>query len=133
MKIAIAVESKALQVAKRMGHAPWFAVFELVDQQFELLELVANEHAKEHHDEPGHHHEEHNETEIKNHQRHLAPLKGVEAFLARAVGANMKDALARENIPVYRFPLSAGKTAPELLNFLIENREGLENFRILSR
>ncbi|MEA3286271.1 MAG: NifB/NifX family molybdenum-iron cluster-binding protein [Candidatus Marinimicrobia bacterium] len=128
MKIAIAVESAELKVAKRMGHAPWFAIFEIIDEQFTLLKLASNEHAKDHEHE--HYHEENNETEIENHQRYLAPLKGVDAMLSRAVGANMKEALARENIPVYRFPLSAGKTAPELIKFLIQNRDGLEDFKI---
>jgi len=131
MKIAIAVESDEMKVAKRMGRAPWFAIYELEGEQYTLLELAVNEHAKEHDEEGGHqHHEAHNETEIEHHQQHLAPLKGVDAILARAVGPNMGDALAREGLAVYRFPLNAGKTAPELLDYLIKNRRDLESFKL---
>ncbi len=131
MKIAIAVESSEMQVAKRMGRAPWFAIYELDGDHSTLLELAENEHAKEHHGGGGHHHEDHNETEVHHHQQHLAPLKGISAILARAVGPNMKDALAREGIAVYRLPLSAGKTAPELVDYFIRNNQNLEQYKII--
>ena len=131
MKLAVAVKSAEMQVAKRMGHAPWFAVYNIEDNQATLLEMVVNEHAKEHEGEDEHHHDDtHPETEIDNHRHHLAPLKGVDAILARAVGPYMKEAISRENITVYRFPLSAGKTAPELMEFFIQNQSELAKFKI---
>ena len=102
MKIAIAVENKELQVAKRMGRAPWFAIYQVEGLEFTLLDLAENAHAKEHHGDGGHHHEEHNEAEIEHHRQHIEPLKGIDGILARAVGPNMKDALQREGRSPFR-------------------------------
>ena len=127
MKIAIAVESDEMQVAKRMGRAPWFAIYKLEGEQFSLLKMVVNEHAKDHHGESGHHHHEsHNESEIEHHRQHITALKGVDVILARAVGPNMKDALSREGITVYRLSKQAGQTAAELMNYFIQNRNDVE-------
>jgi predicted Fe-Mo cluster-binding NifX family protein len=112
MKIAVAVEADKTRIAKRMGHAPWFAVYELSDGRFRLLELVANAHAGETHE-----HGADQAAEVAHHRQHLAPLKGIDGFLSRAVGAHMKQALQQEGIPVYRLPLAAGKTAPEVLEY----------------
>ena len=130
MKIAIAVESDKMKVAKRMGHAPWFAIFNVEASEFKLINLAENEHAKEHDQGGHHHHEENNETEIENHRQHIKPLKGVDGILARAVGPHMKEAIAREGITVYRLPLSAGRNAEELLRFFIDHEREEETFKI---
>ena len=127
MKIAVAVESKEMQVAKRMGHAPWFTIYKLDGDNFSLLEMAVNEHAREHHGEADHnHHAKSNENEIEHHRQHLGPLKGVDAMLTRAVGPHMKEALSREGINIYRIPLKAGKLAPDLINYFISNRDEVE-------
>jgi len=130
MKIAIAVEAENMRNAKRMGRAPWFAIFALEGSEFKLLEMAENEHAKEYHGEAHHHHEEHSAEEIEHHRQHIVPLKGMDAVLARAVGPNMKAALSIEGIDVYRLPRHSGEKAEEILNYFIQHSDEMEGSKI---
>ncbi len=54
MKVAVPVNDENLEIFVRTGRAPYFAVFEFDGNDFKLVDLRENPHAKEH--EHDHHH-----------------------------------------------------------------------------
>ena len=121
MKIAVPVEDKELRVAKRVGRAPYFAIFE--DGKF--IELRENLHSKTHHhthgrgkhkEEEGF--EEYSEAEVKKQREDLKNIADVNKMYVRAVGPNMKEALESIGIEVVRTRKKDGEFAGEIISFL---------------
>ncbi len=119
VKIAVPVEGENLNIVTRTGRAPFFAIFEFDGNEFKLLSLNENTHAGEHEEhEHGHaHQEEHTEDEVKHHHKHVkaSKLEGVDYIVVRALGPNMKDALALEGIKTLKVSKKDGENALEIL------------------
>jgi len=130
MKIAVPVEGENLKIVTRTGRAPFFAIFEFDGDDFKLLELRENTHAKEHEEDEhnrggegrglGHgsgHHEEHSEKEIEHHHQHLklAKLNECRYLLHRALGPNMKDAVKKVGMIPIKVSKKDGDDALEVL------------------
>ncbi len=115
MKIALPVYGENLEIFTRTGRAPYFAIFEFDGNEFKLVDLRENPHAKEH--EHGHHHEEHSEEEINHHHSHVkaANLGECKYIVCRALGPNMKEAILREGITPIMVRKSDGDNALEVL------------------
>ena len=117
MKIAVPVSGENLEIFTRTGRAPYFAIFEFDGNEFKLIDLRENPHAKEHEHEHGHHHEGHNEDEINHHHSHVkaANLGECKYIVCRALGPNMKEAVIREGITPVMVKKSDGENALEVL------------------
>jgi len=115
MKIAVPVYDESLKIFTRTGRAPYFAIFEFDGNEFKLVDLRENPHAKEH--EHGHHHEKHSEEEINHHHSHVkaAKLGECKYIVCRALGPNMKEAILREGITPIMIKKSDGDNALEVL------------------
>jgi|GEM_PF-4286508 len=141
MKIAIPVENNKLDIAIRMGHAAYYAVFETKNEGLEELGFFANEH--DHHGHAGHHGEhqghghghgqhghgtpeEPEEEAIAEHQRDLGVLRECNAVIVRGIGPNMKTALKREGIQIFRASKALGSTPDALLASFIKKPEAFK-------
>ena len=130
MKIAVPVESNKMDIALRMGHAAYFAVFDTHPERMEAPEYFVNEH--DHKSHSGHHgehqgrghghgqhghgsHAEPDEEAIAEHQRDLGVLRECDAVIVRGIGPNMKAALKREGIQIFRASKALGSTADALM------------------
>jgi predicted Fe-Mo cluster-binding NifX family protein len=116
IKIAIPVEGEELKIAKRTGRAAFFAIFEFNGENFKLLRLNENTHAREHEHEHGHQ-EEHTADEVEHHHKHLKASKidDCDYIVIRAVGPNMKDALEKAGVKIIKVSKNDGKYAFEIL------------------
>ena len=117
MKIAVPVEGENLKIVTRTGRAPFFAIFEFNGDDFKLLELRENGHAKEHEGEHHHHHEEHTKEEVNHHHKHLkaAKLQECKYLVHRALGPNMKDAVAKIGLIPVKVSKKDGDDALDVL------------------
>ena len=127
MKIVVPVEGGSLKIVTRTGRAPFFAIFEFVGDDFKLLELRENAHAKEHEEEEhgrgrglghGHgDHEEHSPEEVEHHHQHLklAKLDECKYLVHRALGKNMKDAVKKIGMIPVKVSKKDGDDALEVL------------------
>jgi len=115
MKIAVPVSGDNLEIFTRTGRAPYFAIFEFDGNEFKLVDLRENPHAKEHDDH--HHHEAHTEDEINHHHSHVkaARLGECKYIVCRALGPNMKEAILREGITPIMISKKDGDNALEVL------------------
>jgi len=141
MKILIPVEGESQRVYTRMGHAPFFAVYEDGD----FLELRENIHAKSHEEEHVGYHGQHwregrgqgkrhrhggdreialepySKEEVEHHRRDLNNIADVDVVLTRAVGPNMKEALELLGLKVVKIRKTLGESAGEVVaNYLKE-------------
>jgi predicted Fe-Mo cluster-binding NifX family protein len=117
IKIAFPVEGEELQIVTRTGRAPYFAIYNFENGEFQFLELRENGHAKEHHDHgEGAHQEPHTQEEIEHHRHHLrkANLGECKYIVVRALGPNMRDALAREGVTPIKISKKDGERVPDL-------------------
>jgi len=129
MKVVVPVEGESLKIVTRTGRAPFFAIFEFVGDDFKLLELRENAHAKEHEEEESSrgrgvgHHEEHSEKEIEHHHQHLklAKLDECKYLVHRALGKNMKDAVDRVGLIPVKVSKKDGDDGLEVLRKYKEN------------
>jgi len=132
MKIAVPVEGENLKIVTRTGRAPFFAIFKFDGDDFKLLELRENAHAKEHEEEEhgrgrggegrglghGHgHHEERSIEEVEHHHQHLklAKLDECKYLIHRALGPNMKDAIKKIGMIPVKVSKKDGDDALEVL------------------
>jgi len=102
MKIAIAVEADNKTIAVRMGHAPSFAIFTLLEDQIIEEGLFPNEHAGHHHGHSDHHHAGVDHKHIQEHRRQLGKLRDCDAVIVRGIGPSMKQALVEEGVKIFR-------------------------------
>ena len=116
MKVAVPVEGENLKIVTRTGRAPFFAIFELSGDEFKLIGLNENTHAREHEHEHGHQ-EEHTADEVEHHHKHLKASKidDCDYIVIRAVGPNMKDALEKAGVKIIKVSKNDGKYAFEIL------------------
>ncbi len=117
MKIAVPVSGENLEIFTRTGRAPYFAIFEFDGNEFKLLGLNENTHAKEHEKEHEHHQEEHTTDEIEHHHKHVKASKIEECdyIVVRALGPNMEEALKKAGIKIINVRKSDGDNALEVL------------------
>ncbi len=132
-KIAVAVKDDTLEIFVRVGRAPWFAIFE----QGKFVGLRPNHHAASHDHEGGHHGgghgdgrgmgsghgkqhghdhtatEVHSPEEVALHRKDIANLADVDVILVRAMGPNMKEALALQGIEIVKMHKKDGDKADE--------------------
>ena len=117
MKVAVPVSGENLEIFTRTGRAPYFAIFEFDGNEFKLLGLNENTHAKEHEKEHEHHQEEHTTDEIEHHHKHVKASKIEECdyIVVRALGPNMEEALKKAGIKIINVRKSDGDNALEVL------------------
>ena len=118
MKIAVPVSGENLEIFTRTGRAPYFAIFEFDGNEFKLLGLNENTHAREH--EEGHEHghqEAHTQDEVEHHHKHVkaSKIEDCDYIVVRALGPNMEDALKLAGIKVIKVRKSDGENALEVL------------------
>jgi len=115
MKIAVPVEGENLQIVKRTGQAPFFALFD--GDVFERI--VAAPQSGHDHDE--HHEHGDDEEHIEGHGKSLTNLENVELMLVRMIGPHMQEAVKRAGITVKKIREKHGERADEAVrNFLEE-------------
>ncbi len=117
MKVAVPVSGENLEIFTRTGRSPYFAIFEFDGNEFKLLGLNENTHAKEHEKEHEHHQEEHTTDEIEHHHKHVKASKIQECdyIVVRALGPNMEEALKKAGIKIINVRKSDGDNALEVL------------------
>jgi predicted Fe-Mo cluster-binding NifX family protein len=116
MKVAVPVEGENLKIVTRTGRAPFFAIFEFNGDEFKLIELNENTHANEHeHEHEGQ--EEYTADEVEHHHKHVKASKVDDCnyIVIRAVGPNMKDALAKSGVKIIKVKKNDGEYALEAL------------------
>jgi len=94
MKIAIATNDR-ITIAERTGRAAEFAFYTIKSKEIESVVYQKNNHKHHGHGGHGHNHEhgEHSHKDI------VLQLQGVDVFLVRAIGKNMRRDLKEGNIP----------------------------------
>jgi len=117
MKIAVPVKDDSLEIATRTGRAPFYAVFEAIENKINLLELRENLHSHEHyHDDANDMSEEkYTQEEVEHHRNQLKNLSDVDLILVRGLGPNMKGALELENIKVILISKQDGNKAGDVI------------------
>ena len=116
MKVAVPVSGENLEIFTRTGRAPFFAIFEFDGENFKLLGLNENTHAKEH-EEGESHQEEHTANEVEHHHKHVkaSKIEDCDYIVVRALGPNMEDALKMAGVKVIKVRKSDGENALEVL------------------
>ncbi|WP_456480166.1 NifB/NifX family molybdenum-iron cluster-binding protein [Nautilia sp.] len=117
IKIAVPVEGDNLVIVTRTGRAPFFAIYEFDGNEFKLLGLNENTHAREHEHEHEEHAEEYTSDEVEHHHKHVKASRVDESdyIVVRGLGPNMKDALELAGIKIIKVTKKDGLTAPEVL------------------
>jgi len=95
MKIAIATNNRTT-IADRTGRAAEFAFYTIKNGEVESVEYQKNTHTHHGHDGKHEHIQEHANH---NHKEIVTQLQGVDVFLVRAIGKNMRKDLKEGNIP----------------------------------
>ncbi len=90
MKIAIATNNRTT-IVERTGRAAEFAFYTIENGEIKSVVHQKNKHT--HHNHDSHEHGVHSHKEI------VAQLQGVDVFLVRAIGKNMRQSLKEGNIP----------------------------------
>ena len=123
MKVAVPVKDDTLEIMTRTGRAPFYAIFEVNDNDYELLELRENLHSHEHEHEDGEitSEEEYSQAEVRQHRKQLQNISDVDAILVRGLGPNMKGALELENIKVIRVNKKDGDFAGDVIKKYLIN------------
>jgi len=93
MKIAIATNDR-ITIAERTGRAAEFAFYTINNGVIESVDYKKNSHTHHGHGKNGHNHEHGNHS----HKEIVSQLQGVDVFLVRAVGKNMRRDLKEGNI-----------------------------------
>ena len=116
MKIALPVYGENLEIFTRTGRAPYFAIFEFDGNEFKLVALNENTHAKEH-EEGDNHQEEHTSDEVEHHHKHVKASKIADCdyIVVRAIGPNMEEALKKAGVKIIKVKKSDGDNALEVL------------------
>lgn len=97
MKVVIPTNDK-INVEPKTGHATYFAVFEINNQSFELVELLNNTH------EHGNHHDgEHNhgQKHQHGHDEQAKMFKNYDAILVHHLGSHFKKSVSDYNVNVF--------------------------------
>jgi predicted Fe-Mo cluster-binding NifX family protein len=118
MKVVVPVEGDNLQIVSRTGRAPYYAIYEVENGNYKLIELRENLHAREHahdDDETGFHNEEYSEAEVRHHRNQLKNIGDTDCIIVRGLGPNMKGALEREGIKIIRAGRKDGTNANDLV------------------
>ncbi len=93
MKIAIATNNRTI-IAERTGRATEFAFYTIKNGEIESVIYQKNKHTHHDHDNHDHNHEHGNHS----HKEIVSQLQGVDVFLVRAIGKNMRRDLKEGNI-----------------------------------
>lgn len=117
MKIAVPVKDDSLEIVTRTGRAPFYAIFEAIDNKINLLEIRENLHSHEHHHDDSNDisEEKYSQEEVEHHRNQLKNLSDVDLILVRGLGPNMKGALELENIKVIRISKQDGNKAGDVI------------------
>jgi predicted Fe-Mo cluster-binding NifX family protein len=115
MKVAVPVKDDTLEIVARTGRAPFYAIFDVIDNNVRFIELRENLHAHEHSHDDTMHEEEYSEAEIRHHRNQLKNIGDVDTLIVRGLGPNMKGALEQEGIQVIRSSKKDGEKADELV------------------
>ena len=124
MKIVVAVDNDKKTLFKRIGRAPFFAIYE--DEV--MIETVVNVHAKSHEDDGSgaHNPSEHSAEGVEHHRQDVMYLKGYDVILTQAVGPNMKEALQNIGLKVQKISKADGSTADEVVKkFWMESQKAI--------
>ena len=114
MKIAVPVDNDKQTIFKRVGQAPYFAVYE----NNNVVEFVTNSHGHLHHDEHEHDHEEHTNA----HKKDTSGISDCDVILVQMIGEHMREALESHNIKIQKIRQKDGTTSNEAVtNFLNNN------------
>ncbi len=124
-KVAIPVTDIHNAIHIRTGRAPYFAVFNVVNNSFRFERRVENPHAlKQHrHGHGPHKGQASDEHRIQNHARSLQVIGECDYLLAVAVGPYMKQALQRRGIKHVKFKKSDGDTADDFMHAFMKAKE----------
>lgn len=116
IKIVVPVDIDKKTIYKRTGKAPFFLIYE--DRK--LVDIMINNHVKNHDDE--NHHEENSEKEVLNHIRDIQNLKNCDIILAQAIGKNMGQALESIGLKIQKISRIDGITANEVIDKFLQNK-----------
>ena len=106
MKIAIATNDR-ITIAQRTGRANEFAFYTIKNGKIDSVLYQKNNHT--HHDYGDH-----------SHKEIVSQLKGVDIFLVRAIGKNMRRDLKKENINYQLVKIDA---ISEIISNLLKARQ----------
>jgi len=93
MKVIIPTNDK-INVEPKAGHATYFAVFEIKNESFELVELLNNTHEHE-----GHHDDEHEHQQ--EHDKQAKLFKNYDALLVNHLGSHFKKSISDYQVNVF--------------------------------
>ena len=118
MRVAIPVGGEDLVVYRRTGRAPFFAVFDIKEEDISLVEIRRNPHSEreDHHDEE----EEDFEESVRLHERDLSVIDDCDYMIVSAVGKHFKEALRRKGIKVAKVSYGKGATAYDFIKEFLQ-------------
>ena len=116
MRIAVPVDSDKETIFKRVGQAPFFAIY----QDNQVVEYIPNSHGHLHHDE--HEHGDDHEEHTKAHKKDTAGISNCDVILVQMIGEHMREAIESHNIKIQKIRQKDGTTSNEAVaNFLNNN------------
>jgi len=120
VRLAIPVYDDSLKVFRRTGKTPYFAIFDLYNDEVKFIEIRKNPHSEreEHH----HDDEEDFEESVELHRRDLSVIDDCNYIMVSAVGKHLKEALKRKRIGIIRITYKDDVTAYDFIKEFLNRR-----------
>lgn len=115
MKIVVPVDNDKETVFKRVGQAPFFAVYE----NNNVVEYVPNSHGHLHHDEHEHGHD--NKEHTNSHKKDTSGISDCDVILVQMIGEHMREALEFHNIKIQKIRQKDGAISSEVVAKFLSN------------